>query len=467
MNFLFDAKPIIALSSSTSSNSAIGVIRISGFSKIDIFQKVFKRPLSNLTPRYSYFTSLVSPVTQELIDEITFIFFEAPNSYNGENILEINCHGNQIIIQNIIELFLSNFELRHAKAGEFTYRAMVNNKLSLTQVEGLDLLLNANSPQVLKVGQSSFKGTLHKSYLELHTLLQKLKSSVDMALDFSEDIGDDQSSAMFTESFYNLAKFVSNLYSRTENSYSALLNPSIVLFGPPNAGKSTLFNYLLSEERSIVSATKGTTRDYISEMISISQVLFRLIDTAGLRETVDEIEKVGIEHTNLQVKDAFFSLRIIDFEEFQSENSYSEFDLVVVTHMDKSKYSSLVKTFPGNIVFTNLVGPMGPNMFGPIGPNSKSGPIGPQLKEIIYNRVYRKYADIFTKEPILIDRQRLVIRELNNYFVEYEQEIRSCNDHGILSFHINKINLLSEELVGIITPDEVLTSIFDNFCIGK
>ncbi len=467
MKFLYDTKPIIALSSSTLSNSAIAVIRISGFVELPSFQKVFKKNLTLVKPRHAYFTEIIDADSTSMVDEVTFVYFAAPASYNGENILEISCHGNQIIIQNIINLFINNFDIRLAFAGEFTYRAMVNNKLSLTQVEGLDLLLNANSPQILQAGQSSFKGKLHESFLELHNLLIQLKSSIDIALDFSEDIGDDLSRQIFLDSFTNFFHASELLFERTRNNNSALLNPSIVLSGQPNAGKSTLFNYLLTQERSIVSNIPGTTRDYVSESISIEQVLFRLIDTAGLRETTDKIEQVGIEHTKKQLSDSFFSLKVIHYCEFTNTFDPSKYDLVIVTNMDKCLCSSSFSFDIPNVLYLNLCGPMGPVLYGPMGPVDESGPIGPSLKTEIYKIILDKYKSYFINEPIIIDRQRFVIASLYNYLDEFKDDITICDDHGILSHHINKISLLCEELIGIITPDEILSSIFTNFCIGK
>lgn len=467
MDFLFDDRPIIALSSSTSSNSAIGVIRLSGFNLISDYQKVFSRSLAKILPRTSYLSNIIDPRSGSLIDEVTFIYYQGPSSYNGENILEIFCHGNQIVIQNIIELFLGNFDIRLAGAGEFTYRALASSKLSLTQVEGLDLLLNANSPHVINSAQSSFKGQLHNSYLHLHSLLDKLKGSVDLSLDFAEDIGDDVAKSNLLNSFTDFKDAVETLYQRTLNNTSALLNPSIVLFGSPNAGKSTLFNYLLSQERSIVSDVKGTTRDYVTESITIDKVLYVLTDTAGLRETDDIIEKEGIKLTHKQIDDAFFSILLIDSSELTESFNPDIYDAVVVSHCDQiDPTTALDKSFH-NIYYTNLCGPMGPELVGPMGPHIKNGPIGPNLKTLLFSSISDKYNDSFTKEPILIDRQRIVISNLFQYLATYGNEICTCEDYGVLSFHINKISLLAEELIGIITPDEVLTSIFTNFCIGK
>ncbi len=481
MQFLYDNRPIIALSTPAGSASALAVIRLSGFDNIEQFANYLFADKKEIFPQKIYY-SLLKDNQGNLLDDLTFVFFKAPKSYTGENLLELFCHGNPIIVENIINFFISHFNFRSAAPGEFTYRALQNGKLSLSQVEGLDLLLNASSNAVLNLGRSGLNGELHESYLQLFSNLKKLKASLDISLDFSDDVGSAQAEELLHNSLDEFYFKLKALYRRCNSSSSALLHPDVVLIGEPNAGKSTLFNYLLSHRRSIVSDIKGTTRDYISEQINIQGNQFNLIDTAGIREVVDDkIEEAGVKLSLEKLNKSFFAIRVVDYQDFDIALA-KEFDLVIVTHVDLINKKKL-SVVADNIVFTDLLGgPIGPkeksgsgpiepvifsDESGPIGPEKERGPIGPTLREIIFNKISSKFNKLAGENPILIERQRNLIIDLFQYVDTHLDEIKNETDFGVLSFHINKIQSLCEELLGIITPDEVLTSIFENFCIGK
>ena len=481
MSFYADDSTIIALSTPAGVNSAIAVIRVSGNFKLEDFSSLFSINLSRVEPRRAFFTKIIDPQFKDIVDEVLITFFSADASYNGENILEISCHGNSIIINQIINLFLHNFSIRRAKPGEFTYRAYLNQKLSLTQIEGLDLLLNATSPHTLDSARSLFSGEIHKDFILLQELLLKFKAAVDMNLDFLEDIGDQQAIKIFNESLEKLFQHTSKLYGRTQSTTASLLNPSVVLFGNTNAGKSTFFNYLLGTNRAIVSDIDGTTRDYISDTVTIDGTHFRLIDTAGMRSTNDKIEMAGIELAKDLLDGAFFKIKLISSNNFSVDQLSNNFDLFIITHADRmideidsSREDVVVADLVGPIgpeKIGDKSGPMGPVIFGPIGPKSEkdiNGPIGPDfLRNFIFKKIKDSYDKAFLNNPILIERQRNLIKELHNLLSENFDLLKSESDFAIIDFYVNKISLLCEELIGIITPDELLTSIFSNFCIGK
>ncbi|PIK14318.1 GTPase [Halobacteriovorax sp. JY17] len=498
MLHLYDDRPIIACSSGLQTNSAIGLIRISGFDDIKAFQSFFKFNLKNTKPRYSHFSSLLD--NEVVIDEVVLTYFPAPNSYNGENILELGVHGNQINIQRIIKLFTSSGLLRAAKEGEFSYRALKNRKLTLSQVEGLDLLLNASSSFMLDQGLQVLSGDLHKQYMDLHGSFLKLKSSVEISIDFSEDVGEEQCSILLNESLSDFKNRVSQLWRRVQSDKSDLVNPSISLIGQTNAGKSSLFNLLLASDRSIVSDQAGTTRDYVSEYLTLQGNTFRLVDTAGLRETEDSIEKVGIERAIEISSSSFFKILVVNPLQTKKEDykflKNEEFDLLIISHKDQLRdfnFEEFLKTLPvfNSAITANLSvntrdftflenGPIEPeNDFGPMGAKVedragsmgavnliKNGPIEP-LEAVIEKLVISKFNSLCQDNPLLVSRHRECVNNIYLSMLQFQELTNDEVDIAIISSELNILEAKVSELLGIISPDDVLNNIFSNFCIGK
>ncbi|WP_372653573.1 tRNA modification GTPase [Halobacteriovorax sp.] len=506
MIHLYDDRPIIACSTGLQTNSAIGLIRISGFDHITQFQKFFKINLHKIKVRYSHFSALIDG--ESVLDEVVLTYFEGPNSYNGENTLELGVHGNQINIQRIISLFIDSGLVRAAKEGEFSYRALKNKKLTLSQVEGLDLLLNASSSFMLDQGLQVLSGDLHKQYLGLHASFLKLKSSVEISIDFSEDVGEEQCEVLLAEALKEFKSKVSTLWRRVQSNKSDLVNPSISLVGQTNAGKSSLFNLLLSNDRSIVSDQAGTTRDYVSEYLTIKGNTFRLVDTAGIRETDDQIEQIGIQRAIDISSTSFFKILVVnplqtnieDYKTLEGE----KFDLVIISHLDQLKNfntSAFLSNLPsadvaiiadlsmntttftivdsGSIGPNSINGPMGasePESIGSIGPEysgpmgaestKKSGPIEP-LEDTIQLLVLKKFNSLCSDNPLLVSRHRECVNNIYLSLSEFKSLTENINDIAIISSELNILEAKVSELLGIISPDDVLNNIFSNFCIGK
>ena len=207
---VFDDLPIIACSTGLSENTAIGLIRISGFTSLDILKPFFNYDISLLKPNYVKHCKIV--FDNIFYDDVVITYFKGPKSYNGENILEISVHGNTINIKRIIELFISNSTIRQAHNGEFTYRALANGKLTLSQVEGLDALLNATNSSMLDQGLDLLHGSLYQRYLELASEFKKLRSNIELNIDFLEDIGEEQGSKLLHESVLTMKNLLTNLY---------------------------------------------------------------------------------------------------------------------------------------------------------------------------------------------------------------------------------------------------------------
>ncbi len=457
MNFLSSDEPIIACSTCHHAHAAMAVIRISGFKELSVFSEFFSLKLSSIEPRKVYYTVLKD--SERAIDDICLTFFEGPKSYNGENILELSVHGNTLNVERIMQLFIREAGVRIAAPGEFTYRALRNKKLTLSQVEGLDLFLNANSGYALDQGLSLLSGNLQATYQELYDLFLKHKSALELAIDFSEDVGEEAAQKYFSDSLEKLIAKLDQLHRRVQPMDQNLLQPEIILAGLPNSGKSSLFNFLLRDERAIVSPIAGTTRDYLSESIVIEGIKYKLVDTAGLRQTESTIEAEGIRRTQLKMQQGFFSILLINPFEWQagdlSKLLAHKFDVVFMTHQDLPGFESARKDVIANFPVLGSIGAL----------NLKS--LSPQWEVEVFTLVNKKYLDLTRQNPLLLDRHKCLISNAREDLCKYYLLSRSESDVAILSSELNALGHCLSELLGIVSPDQVLNSIFSNFCIGK
>lgn len=481
MYLLNDELPIIALSTGTT-NSALALLRLNGFSDPTIFQKFFSCKLSSLVPQHATLCNILDG--DKVVDEVVLTYFAAPRSYTGDHLFEISVHGNQLNVQRIIHQFISSGLCRLARAGEFTYRALLNRKLSLSQVEGLEQMLNATSSLMLDQGLAALHGDLHRDFLELHQSFIRLKASVELSIDFLEDIGEEQSKNLFDESLARFLSLINSLYYRSQGDLNQLTSPSIVLLGRTNAGKSSLFNFILSSSRSIVSAVHGTTRDYVSEYLFLDGNHFRLIDTAGMRISDDTVESLGIERSYQQMQSAFFRILVInpfDFDIAEFSHFDSSVDLLLFTHSDLPEFAGAVSsllTFLPPLPYCCLS--LSQFEYGSIGPVLKGGPIEPILLSgsiepvtraeflaLLQHMVSLKYQSLCGDGPILVARHRASIGSIYTQALEFKELCSHSSDIGILSHELLRLEASISDLIGIITPDQVLASIFSNFCIGK
>ena len=479
MNFPFgDHRPIIACSTGWMQNTAIALIRLSGFNDFNELTRFFSGsigPLPSPPPRTALLCQLMEG--DKVLDKGVLTFFKAPHSFTGENLLELGVHGNQVNIQRILELFISSGLFRLAYPGEFTYRAFRNKKMSLSEVEGLDLFLNAPSKGVLDQAVKLIGGELTLAYMDLRKCFLKFKASVELSIDFLQDVGEKSAKESFFLCLEDFSLQLSSLQRKTRSPISSITSPDIVLVGRPNTGKSSLFNRFLQESRSIVSPEEGTTRDYIAEYISLNDIQFRLIDTAGLRETQQGIERQGIAKSVQLIEKAFFKILLINPDTFIWEEllpiKETYFDLILLTHADvkwEDSYWNCPLQYAHYGPISLLPGPIGPGKVdikkGRI-ESRVSSVIGPQKLAPIEELIVNKYLKLLKNDEILIPRQRWLIQESWLRLQEFQQLIKRESDMAILSSELNLIGHLLEELIGPTSVDDSLESVFSRFCIGK
>ena len=299
---------------------AIGVIRLSGPDSISIISSVFSKNLINQLSHTAYFGRIKDK--ERIIDEVLVTLFKEGKSYTGEEVVEVSCHGSQYILQDVIRLFTEKGAIL-AKPGEFTLRAFLNGKLDLSQAEAVADLIASNSEAAHKVAMHQMRGGFSNQIKKLREDLIHFASLVELELDFSEEDVEFANRDDLKDLIFKIHKVITVLVESFKSGNVIKNGVPVVIAGKPNAGKSTLLNALLNEERALVTEIEGTTRDTIEDEIVLEGVVFRFIDTAGIRETEDLVESLRVKKTLEKMKEAaivcyLFDAEKIDLEELET-----------------------------------------------------------------------------------------------------------------------------------------------------
>lgn len=360
----------------------ISIIRISGNESLNIAKNFFvskQIDFDNIKPRYLYLGNFVS---EEVKDQVLMVYFKAPYSFTGEDVVEFQFHGGQLLAQKILKSILTKCSL--AEPGEFSKRAFLNGKISLDEAEGISELILAESDTQLKAAEILQSGKLTKTVVEMQNKITDLLAEIEANLDYPDDVEENQ---LFEKS-YNLLEYlnceIEDILENSKNSSLIRSGVNVAIVGKTNVGKSSLLNALLGEERAIVTNIEGTTRDTIKEKIFVDGITINLIDTAGLRESEDIVEKIGIEKTNNEIKNADIVLVVLDLsrdltqEEIELlesiknrphiivgnksdiKNKKFDFDYIEISaknneNVDEIKKQIIEKTISGKIDFSKLV----------------------------------------------------------------------------------------------------------------
>jgi tRNA modification GTPase len=308
MHNSFDVQNSIVAIATAQGVSSISIIRVSGEAALSIAHKISH--LEKITPRYAHLTSLYTS-NNELIDQAILIYFKAPHSFTGEEIVEFQCHGGMIVAQEIMDSILS-YGVRLAEPGEFSKRAFLNGKIDLTEAEAISKLIEAKSVEAAKILAKQTKGELKTFVDKSREALLKSLAYSEVMIDYAEeDIPDDIMHSISTQ-LDALSHQIEQIVDASHRCRGLIEGFKVAIIGKPNVGKSSLLNALLSYDRAIVSDIAGTTRDTIEEQVRIGSHIIRLVDTAGIRESKDTIEKIGIERSLSSIDDADVIVALFD-----------------------------------------------------------------------------------------------------------------------------------------------------------
>lgn len=451
---------------------AIAIIRMSGKDSFRIADKVVSCKGSTISETEGYMlrygVALEADGTD--LDTVLVSVFRSPHSYTGEDSVEISCHSSKYVVERLLQRLVDS-GARPAGPGEFTQRAFVNGKMDLAQAEAVADVISSQNAAAHRVAYSQLKGGFSKELKTLRDELLKMTSLLELELDFSEE---DVEFASRRELSALLDSALRHIHSLTDSFRygNALRNGvPVAIVGAVNAGKSTLLNALVGDDRAIVSDIAGTTRDTVEETMTIDGTLFRFIDTAGLRETSDEVEKIGISRSYKKMNEASIVLALLDVTASEEENEYSISDIVSNLDVKSQKL----------IVLLNKVDVLGNNINVSLINNSVSNPNEKVVKLYISAKTgfgldeLRKLLSDSQKSATL-DSDQTIVTNLRHYQALMEASESLENVKRSLAAGQTP-DLLSEDLrqalhhlgtiLGEVTTDEVLGNIFEHFCIGK
>lgn len=455
----------------TAQGGAIGSIRVSGPEAITITGRIFTpaksgKLLSEQKPYTLTFGRIYNG--EEMIDEVLVSLFRAPHSYTGEDSTEITCHGSSYILQQVMQLLIKN-GCRMAQPGEYTQRAFLNGKMDLSQAEAVADLIASSSAATHRLALSQMRGGFSEELTTLREKLLNFTSMIELELDFSEeDVEFADRSAL-----RRLADEIEEVIARLANSFSVgnvIKNGvPVAIIGETNAGKSTLLNVLLNEDKAIVSDIHGTTRDVIEDTVNIGGITFRFIDTAGIRETSDTIESLGIERTFQKLDQAEIVLWMID-----SADAISQLTLLSDKILPRCEHKQLILVF--NKV--ELINETQKNELA----SQFSEHIGSEIESIFISAKQRLHTDELQQRLVAaahlptVTQNDVIVTNVRHYealtraldAIHRVQEGLDANISGdFLSQDIRECIFHLSDIAGEVTNDMVLQNIFAHFCIGK
>lgn len=436
---------------------AIGIIRLSGPEAINITNKVFKG--TDLTKQASHTIHFGTIRDGNLIlDEVLVSLFIAPKSYTKENVVEISCHGSSYIIESIIKLMIK-YGARAAKPGEFTLRAFLNGGLDLSQAEAVADLIASGSSTSHQLAMKQMRGGFSNELKNLREQLIHFASMIELELDFSEEDVEFANRDDLKQLIFNINKVMGKLIQSFEQGNVLKNGVPVVIAGKPNVGKSTLLNALLNEERAIVSDIAGTTRDTIEDEINIKGVIFRFIDTAGIRSTTDTIEAKGVERTLEKMKLARLIIYLADpiQDDIDSiEHQYEELKqynipyLLIVNKKDLLSKEGFEKF----------------NQLNPVFISAKNNDGVEELKEKLLeltNLTNLNTEDVMVSNIRHVEALQKTQEALNKVLYGIDNPVTS----DFLALDIKQALHYLGEITGQVTTDDLLDNIFSKFCIGK
>ena len=323
----------IAAIATAPGEGGIGIIRISGEKSLQVAQSIFKSKSGKMIKDYNARTLIYGTVVdnEKVIDEVLVAYMKGPNSYTAEDVIEINSHGGFISVKKILELILSK-GVRLAEAGEFTKRAFLNGRIDLSQAEAIIDVIKSKTDMAHEVAQSQLEGSLAKKIKDLRMNVTEVLAHLEVSIDFAEEDVEEITYQTLEEKALELRNEIKKLYDTAESGKILRDGLKTVIVGKPNVGKSSLLNSILGENRAIVTDIAGTTRDVIEEFVNIKGIPLKIVDTAGIRETEDVVEKIGVEKSRESFSTADLVIMVLD-----ASRKLSEEDMEILESLKNKK----------------------------------------------------------------------------------------------------------------------------------
>ena len=453
---------IVAISTAAG-NSGIGIIRLSGKNSFEIVKKIFvpKNKQQEIKGYSIKYGNIINPENSEIIDEVLVSYFIGPNSFTREDMCEINTHGGMVVERKILDICLKN-GADLAEPGEFTKRAFLNGRIDLAQAESVIDLINAKSDKEAKESIKGLKGELSEKIGQIEEKITDVMVNIEVVVDYPEYDIDEMTNK---EALEKLA-IIENMLEELEHSFDKgkLIRDGIktVIFGKPNAGKSSLLNAILNEDRAIVSEIEGTTRDSIEEYINVGGLALKLIDTAGVRKTDNIIEKIGVDKSKKLAEESDLIIAIFDLSKDLEEEDKQIIDIIrnknaiiVLNKVDIKKESDDIEN-----QLTDLCKPI-----------IKMSALKREGLEDLYNEIIKIFSlnEILNSNDILItnERHKNQIRKAKESIKEGIEAIKNSMPIDISSIHIKQALNELGEITGKNASEDIINEIFRKFCLGK
>lgn len=458
--------------------SAIALIRLSGSNSHKYIKQLCPQLPEKLESHRAYYVKMYVPETHELLDEVIVTYFQEGRSFTGEDVVEVSCHGNQIIIYDVLNNFC-RLGCRPAHRGEFTYRAYASNKIDLIQAESVASLIEGQTHYMTQISFKQLGGHTSEVLKKNEETIQKVLSHIEAYIDFSEEDIDPHSLEELKAKLVEALKSLSSLSTTYHKSSLFKEGLSVVLVGLPNAGKSSLFNALLGEDQAIVTAQAGTTRDLIKGRVEIAGVPIEIIDTAGWQETQDVIEAIGLQKAKEVTKKSYFVFYICDLSEAYSEGTF-------FSQKYQTKLLENIKFLdPKNIVFLGNKSDLKPGidltMFKkslnqnvePLGIVAQDAILVSALAQEGVQSVF-EYLEQFissyevSESTVLIQARHYdLVHKMTNSLSKAVEFFDKEGHLDIIATELHSTLGYLCELFGEDIDDRVLDKVFQEFCIGK
>jgi len=434
---------------------AISVIRVSGPQSFSAVDNIFygKSKIENAVTHTLHYGDIKNQ-DDEHIDDVLVSIFRAPNSYTGEDSIEISTHGNPLVTQKVIELLITNSDVRLAEPGEFTKRAFLNNRIDLAKAEAVADVINSRTEASFRGARNQLDGLLSKKVNDLRSQLLNSSSFVELELDFVEEDIQFVNQDELLKRIDSIIIEIDTLLESYEFGRVIRDGVNVAIVGRPNVGKSSLLNYILKESRAIVSEIPGTTRDVIREEVSIGGILFRLFDTAGIRVSDDSIEKEGIIRSQETVRAADVVIFLEDVQQTESKDLF--IDLLNITSSDK-----IIKVVNKIDLNKNYVKETDVKI------SAKTG----EGIDLLFRKLNEKTVgnESYTEKTAIVTnlRHHNCLKKSRENLINARESVLNKMSGEFISVDLRNAEMNLAEIIGEVTSDDILNNIFMKFCIGK
>ncbi len=428
------ADTIVAISTAPG-RAAIGVVRLTGPESWTVALKHIRIHPKPRVVRYTKFM-----IEKEILDDVIVVFYKSPDTYTGEDMVEISFHGNPLILSKAVRSMI-NSGARLAERGEFTKRAFLNGKMDLTMAEAVEKIVDSTSEVGIKIARKTMDGSLSKLVKSLRRDLLNLSASIEVRIDYPDEFDD-----KFNLDLSSITKKLKQVLSTYDPAKTAIEGVKVALLGAPNVGKSSILNALIGHERAIVTPIPGTTRDTVEAEIFVNGLRVKLIDTAGIRETQNEVEKIGVNRALKAAQEADIKVHIMDATASEKNSMKIPVDIRVVNKIDLAK-----KRFKGVL---NV--------------SAKTGRGIEELRERIMKLATSVTESMNAVDAVVVaERQYDLLKKSLNEIEEAERAQKNGYPIDVIDINIRKAIEFLDSLTGERYSDDILDIIFSNFCVGK